>query len=207
MMTPTTASPATGGHLDDFLGTARIPLHGTEQGVRFEDWRPEPDAAALEAARAYVATWPPERPFLVLQSKNRGNGKTMLACAIMREAWDRYGPAARGRFCPVAALLDEIRSTFDPESPVRTAALQDSLYRYPLLVLDDLGTQQNTDWAIERLFMIIDRRYCDRRPMIITSNMTMGHIDERIRDRLLDTRLSTVVTFTAPSHRTGASIR
>lgn len=57
-----------------------------------------------------------------------------------------------------------------------------------LLLFDDLGAGQLTEWSTETLFRLIDTRWSERRPMIFTSNKTTKElkqsIDDRIRSRL-----------------------
>lgn len=59
-----------------------------------------------------------------------------------------------------------------------------------LLVLDDLGTERATEWATEKLFQVINGRYINRKPIVVTSNQDFrkreGTIPERMRSRLLD---------------------
>jgi len=71
----------------------------------------------------------------------------------------------------------------------------------PLLILDDLGTQSTTPWAQEKLYQIINYRYNARLPTVITTNRELEEIDLRLRSRLLDTQLTTVVRIRAPDYR------
>jgi DNA replication protein DnaC len=65
-----------------------------------------------------------------------------------------------------------------------------------LLVLDDLGAQQSSPWANEKLFQLFNYRYNSRFPTVITTNnVGLQGIDERIRSRMMDASLVTIVTF------------
>ena len=65
-----------------------------------------------------------------------------------------------------------------------------------LLVLDDLGAQQSSPWANEKLFQLLNYRYNSRIPTIITTNNTgLQGVEERVRSRMSDTSLVTRVTF------------
>ena len=70
-----------------------------------------------------------------------------------------------------------------------------------LLILDDLGTQSSTPWAQEKLFQILNYRYNARLPTVITSNHSLEEIDLRIRSRMVDPDLATIVTILAPDFR------
>jgi len=57
-------------------------------------------------------------------------------------------------------------------------------------VLDDLGAQNDSAWATEKLYQIIDYRYRSRLPLMVTTNINPfapgGRLDPRIISRLLD---------------------
>ena len=87
-----------------------------------------------------------------------------------------------------ATLTNKIQGTFDGKQE-----LIDSLNRYSLLIIDDLGTERNTDYMKELVFNIIDARYRSGLPMILTTNLPMDEIKKsndigytRIYDRILE---------------------
>lgn len=62
-----------------------------------------------------------------------------------------------------------------------------------LLIIDDLGTERETDYALEKVYNIIDSRVRSNKPMIITSNLELKDMMEcrdirkkRIYDRILE---------------------
>ena len=69
------------------------------------------------------------------------------------------------------------------------------------LVLDDLGTQNATPWAEEKLYQILNHRYINRLPTVITTNQEFAEIEGRIRSRLQDPDLVTIVRILAPDFR------
>jgi DNA replication protein DnaC len=71
----------------------------------------------------------------------------------------------------------------------------------PFLVLDDLGTQNSTPWAQEKLFQIINHRYVNKLPTVITSNLEVAEIDDRVSSRLNDRDLVVNITIIAPDYR------
>ena len=73
-----------------------------------------------------------------------GCGKTHLAAAIANHQLAKRQTAL---FVVVPDLLDHLRSTFNPQSPISYDKLFDQVRRAPLLVLDDLGTESATPWA------------------------------------------------------------
>lgn len=69
----------------------------------------------------------------------------------------------------------------------------DDLSRYPLLILDDLGMERNSEFALEQVFYVIDSRYRRGLPMIVTTNLTLDELKHpadlahaRIYDRVLE---------------------
>jgi DNA replication protein DnaC len=71
----------------------------------------------------------------------------------------------------------------------------------PLLVLDDLGTENATSWAREKLFQIINYRYQERLPTVVTTNHTLDELEPRLVSRLADRRYSQVVRIEARDYR------
>jgi DNA replication protein DnaC len=117
---------------------------------------------------------------------NYGVGKTHLAAAIANEALRRHW---RVLFAIVPDLLDHLRSTFGPSSEVEYDERFETIRTVPLLVLDDLGTENTTPWAREKLFQIINHRYNDALATVITSNRDPKDIDPRIFSRMSDRAL------------------
>jgi DNA replication protein DnaC len=69
-----------------------------------------------------------------------------------------------------------------------------------LLILDDLGTQSATPWAREKLYQILNHRYNAELPTVITTTLTLGEIDPRIRSRMLDRQVCEILLLTVPPY-------
>ncbi|MBG0771619.1 MAG: ATP-binding protein, partial [Anaerolineaceae bacterium] len=67
--------------------------------------------------------------------------------------------------------------------------------------LDDFGTQNATAWAQEKIFQIVNHRYVNQLPTVITSNIMIDDFEGRIRSRVQDPNLVTVVKILAPDYR------
>jgi DNA replication protein DnaC len=117
---------------------------------------------------------------------NYGVGKTHLAAAIANEAVRRH---FRVLFAIVPDLLDHLRSTFGPSSEVQYDERFETIREASVLVLDDLGTENTTPWAREKLFQIINHRYNFALATVITSNRKPEDIDPRIFSRMSDRTL------------------
>ena len=209
------------------IATAPDQLHGylVHAGVppRFLDRRLDTfverggTRRALEAARAVA-----DRPAGLLLVGPSGTGKTHLAVGILAErarrwlekwpddftrADDGHGgftltprPQLRQAFVGVPKLLDDLRYAIrrSDDDPLPRYATAD------LLVLDDLGRERTTDWALERLYVLVNERYEARRPTIVTANYRpadlaasgMDAVVSRLREH------STVVELRGSDYRT-----
>ncbi len=116
-----------------------------------------------------------------------GTGKTSLAMLISRTALEAGHSVA---IYSMPRLLARIRRTYDADSGEEGyLAFFDRLSSVDLLHIDDLGAEKRTDWVLEQLYAIVDRRYEERRSIVVTTNMETdelkGQIGERTVSRLL----------------------
>ncbi|MBN1439241.1 MAG: ATP-binding protein [Anaerolineales bacterium] len=139
------------------------------------------------------------RGWLVLMGEH-GCGKTHLAAAIANEREQNGFPAL---FVVVPDLLDHLRSTFNPTSLVSYDRAFEDIRTAHLLVLDDLGSQNTTPWAREKLFQLLNHRYVAELATVITTTSNLHEIDASIRMRLLDNRVCTILEMYAPSFHGG----
>ncbi|MGD9147148.1 MAG: ATP-binding protein [Anaerolineae bacterium] len=172
--------------------------------MTFDTFIPEgygltPDiAAALRFAYEEALRYSEDPVGWLLLFGGYGCGKTHLAAAIANRVIGR-GQAVL--FVVVPDLLDYLRATFGPNSPVSYDERFEEVRNAPLLILDDLGTQSGSAWAQEKLFQILNYRYNARLPTVITSNQRMQEIDLRIRSRMADPDLAKLINILAPDFR------
>jgi DNA replication protein DnaC len=126
----------------------------------------------------------------------RGRGKTHLAVAIMRQAILSLEPKkgnldyfeiSENRmpfFITIPDLLLLIRDTFRSSDEVSERQLIEKYSQIPLLVLDDLGAEKSSEWSIQTLYTIIDRRYREEMQTIFTSNLSLDELKDRLDDRI-----------------------
>ena len=126
-----------------------------------------------------------------------GCGKTHLAAAIANSCADGGRPVV---FKEVPELLDHLRATYRPDSPVTYDQLFEAVRSAPLLILDDLGTESATPWAQEKLHQIFNYRYAARLPTVITMCKTLEEIDPHLASRMLDVSLCTICAILAPGY-------
>ena len=140
-----------------------------------------------------------ENPLLwVVFSGPYGCGKTHLAAAIANY---RTGQGFPVLFVVVPDLLDHLRATFNPASPVAYDQRFEEIRQAPLLILDDLGTESATAWAKEKLFQLFNHRYNARLPTVITTSDRADDIEPHLLTRMADVRRCTFFVITVPSYQ------
>ena len=140
---------------------------------------------AYEAAKAFAAA---PGGWLVLVGPS-GCGKTHLAAAIANQRLSQGQPVF---FINATDLLDHLRSAFSPASDMPYDQLFDQVRNAPLLILDDLGAQTTSPWAKEKLDQLLNYRYSSDLPTVLVTITPVEQLDERIRTRVTDARLSQV---------------
>jgi DNA replication protein DnaC len=126
-----------------------------------------------------------------------GCGKTHLAAAIANQSVSLGVPTL---FLTVPDLLDWLRFAYQDKETTFEQRFEE-IRNIQLLVMDDFGTENATPWSQEKLFQIINHRYLNRLPLVITTNQPMDTIEERIRSRLQDPSLVQRLHINAPDFR------
>ena len=141
-------------------------------------------AEALDAVKEWVEGHGPPWVFLVGRP---GCGKTHLATSAACQTV----LAVPTLYRVVGDLLAELRTAIAKERRDQIEALnsEDLVREYrdvPVLVLDDLGAHNQTDYAQDTIMRILDHRYAEHMPTLITSNADPRSLDNRLVDRLMD---------------------
>lgn len=164
-------------------------LSDAEVPARFRDCRLATfDPTRAKSGGVTALAWAFERaetPYSGLISGPVGTGKTHLVVGIMAARAEAYlalhaaeyadsslHPVQRTKwtaiFADVPTLLDTLRAWIarpTDEDPLK------HFIRADLLILDDLGRERVTDWATERLYVLVNARYGEMRPTIATTNL------------------------------------
>lgn len=114
-----------------------------------------------------------------------GTGKTFAAACIANHLLSQRVPVIMTSF---VKLLESMQGFSEDDS-----ALIARLNRAKLLVIDDLGAERSTDYALEKVYDIVDSRYRAKLPIILTTNLSMTELKEstdirytRIYDRIFE---------------------
>jgi DNA replication protein DnaC len=154
--------------------------------------------ACLMAAENFAEQ--PDHHWLILWGR-RGNGKTHL-CAAVANHLVNAGVAAL--FVTMPDLLSSLRQAMDLQANTDQESYSGRMNTFknaPVLILDDLGAEGNSDWSDAVLFEVLDYRYRNRLPTMIVTNCSLDAFDPRIASRMQDTALSTIIENYAPDYR------
>jgi DNA replication protein DnaC len=116
----------------------------------------------------------------------RGVGKTYRAIALAGEL-SLHG--LNSHFSTTEDFVGHCQASFNEEKSL--VEVRDDLLSCGVLVLDDLGVERRTDFAMAQVDALVDQAYRDERPMlIITSNLTLNEVADylpRVADRIAET--------------------
>jgi DNA replication protein DnaC len=106
-----------------------------------------------------------------------GTGKTHLAVAISLQLIKNGVPV----ICKSSIdLLADIKKAYDKAGDISENAVIDIYRKVDLLIIDDLGKEQCTPWTVSTLYAILDYRYEDMKPTIITTNYNEEMLIKRL---------------------------
>lgn len=117
-----------------------------------------------------------EKKGLILVGNN-GVGKTHLACSIANKLIENGIPVIYGT---LINLLAELRNSYDTDNDISEMEIIKLYENVVLLIIDDLGKEKPSEWGLEKLFTIINSRYENNLPVIITTNYNQNSLVERL---------------------------
>ena len=142
----------------------------------------------IEKAKNYVAHWEEmkSKAMGLLLWGDIGTGKSFFAGCVANALLDKGIPVLMTNFTKILNFLTGMY-------PQDRNEFINSLNQYSLLIIDDLGVERNSEFALEQVFHVIDSRYRSMKPMIITTNLTLEELKHptdlahsRIYDRILE---------------------
>ena len=142
----------------------------------------------MQKAHDYVVHWSEMKAKSIglLLWGDVGTGKSFFAGCIANALLEQGVPVLMTNF---SRILNALSGLYSEEKNQYI----DSLNQYSLLIIDDLGIERSTEFALEQVFNVIDSRYRSKLPLIVTTNMTLEELKNpqdltrsRIYDRVLE---------------------
>ncbi len=118
----------------------------------------------------------------ILMIGKTGSGKTHLSVAILREIIVR---GFTGLYFNVPEFLHSLRSSYQADTELLESDIIERTTRVDLLVLDDLGAERTSGWVRDRLYLIINRRYEQIKPIIVTTNLGFQALRDQVGERIV----------------------
>ena len=103
-----------------------------------------------------------------------GVGKTHLAVAALRELMVRGHEA---RFYDYRELLKDLQASYDPDHPISEMGVLEPVLKTEVLLVDDIGANKPSPWALDTIGHILNKRYNDKRVTLLTTNY-LDQVDE-----------------------------
>lgn len=142
--------------------------------------------AISEFVNKYISSWDEmlENNMGILFYGGVGTGKTFYADCIVNEL------RSRGKYATsvsISKLIDIFQNSSD------TSRIMYAISMFDLIVFDDLGTERNTSYGLEKIYALIDGRYASGKPLIVTTNLDIEEMEtcvemplKRIYDRVIE---------------------
>ena len=112
-----------------------------------------------------------------------GTGKTFFAACIANALVEQNVSVKMTNF---STILNDLFTESDKNKYLNR------LNDHSLLIIDDLGIERGTEYALEQVYNVIDTRYKSGKPLIVTTNLTLDELKaptdiphKRIYDRVI----------------------
>ncbi|MBI3933650.1 MAG: ATP-binding protein [Acidobacteria bacterium] len=180
--------------IDWYMERAQVPPRFRQ--CSFEDFFAPSDNSSLQMALIKARGFAEQYPMVVkglLFMGNPGVGKTHLTVAILRHLMTAKGIECR--FCSFPDLLEQLQESYDPVALRSKAEILQPVLETEVVAIDDLGARRVTDWVEDTVTYILNYRYNQKKPTILTSNLPDAATEpatrgtgarQRVSDTLLD---------------------
>ena len=157
---------------EQLLYVRRLKSAGIQER-HLQDWTfaSATDTPSIQMAKRYTENWKKvkaENLGLLLWG-DVGTGKSFLAACIANALLEKGVPVLMTNF---SKILNQMGAMYSDERYRYIA----SFNRFSLLIIDDLGIERNTEYALEQVYAVIDERYKTGLPLIITTNLTISQL-------------------------------
>jgi len=162
------------------LKNARIPKKFDNKSLQNFKTPSKKAQEIVEFIHAWIDSYSPGGKGLFMVG-GVGSGKTHIAVAILKEL---IAKGFTGLYYNVVDLLKDIRATMSNDFELSEYALLDITCNVDVLVLDDMGAEKTSEWVLDRIYHIINKRYENQVTTIITSNFDHDELEARVGKRI-----------------------
>ncbi|AFM41946.1 DNA replication protein [Desulfosporosinus acidiphilus SJ4] len=107
-----------------------------------------------------------------------GTGKTHLAAALAIDLISKGIPVVFGT---LLSLLGKIKRTYvEDRGQDHELDILETYSTVDLLIIDDLGKERASDWVLEKLFSIVNTRYENNLPIVVTTNFNLETLIDKL---------------------------
>jgi DNA replication protein DnaC len=131
---------------------------------------------AYDIAKGYADNFHNNNGEGIIFTGGVGTGKTHLAAAICKEVTYKYSTTVE--FVSYVQLLADIRAAFSGNKNI--GEIEEKMMKTGLLVIDDLGKEKQSQFSNETLYRVVNERYKNELPVIITTNWPLETLSERL---------------------------
>jgi DNA replication protein DnaC len=138
--------------------------------------------SVIESLKYFSANFDKSKSFLL--SSHPGTGKSTLMACVVNELIKQNRSAV---FVEVPTLLNQITETYRYGSQTTESQIMHGLSDCDLLAIDDLGAEKHKsddDWAVEKIYMIINDRYKNCKSTIFTTNLDSKALRTKLGERI-----------------------
>lgn len=145
----------------------------------FDNYDKTKNPIAFNQAKVFVDNFPKSKGLLLIGSV--GVGKTHLAASIVNELNNKLYSCYFGN---IVDIMGFIKSTYNKNSLLtESEAINIMTEQIDLLVIDDLGKENNSEHNLALLYQIINKLYENEKPLVITSNFGAVDLNKKLGER------------------------
>lgn len=150
------------------------------------------DPKTTQKIDLYLSKFPNNKFKNLVLTGPTGTGKTYCANLIQHELTQKgFNVHLTSTFNLVKRMKDYLYG--------QDAMVPDDFFNSDLLIIDDLGAEPTIKNSDEMLHTVINERYSNNQPFIITTNLTKDQVstryDDRILGRIYDKSKSAIIIF------------
>ena len=150
----------------------------------------------VDYCKSYAEDFTADNASSLLLTGNTGTGKTFLASCIARRVMDRGYSVLYLSATDAFTILRQDTWAFKDEEDDDTFENEKAkmMTDCDLMIIDDLGTEMTNSFTVASLFSLLNERFLRKRPVIISTNLSLEELQARYTDRIFS-RLTGEFTF------------